>query len=234
MPSIRVLSKTLDLVDHPEFKDLITATSHLTGNTINRFTHVNRSVEDLRKKQKMIRKTCHLTGGCIQRCMGCDAINALSFATYEIDKAYGTEYHPRFSKYLEYFQKDDLMAAAAQTDVKGDRSLRPHEQKDPDLYVHVVERDEDGIVVRGAKNHITMAATADELVCLPTRAMKEEDADYAVAFAVPADSEDVKLITHVANPRPRKVFKAPISEFGFADSFVVFDDLFVPWERVFM
>lgn len=233
-PSIRVLSKTLQLVSEPEFKDLITATSHLTGETINRFTHVNRTAEDLRKKQRMIRKACHLTGGCIQRCMGCDAINALSFSTYEIDKAYGTEYHQRFLKYLEHFQKNDLMAAAAQTDVKGDRSLRPHEQKDPDLYVHVVERREDGIVVRGAKNHITMAAIADEIICLPTRAMKEEDADYAVAFAVPADSKDVKLITHVANPRPRKVFKAPVSEFGFADSFVVFDDLFVPWERVFM
>lgn len=234
LPSIRVLSKTFDLVDEPEFRDLITATSHLSGDTINRFTHVNRSGDDLRKKQRMIRKTCHLTGGCIQRCMGCDAINALSFTTYEVDKAYGTEYHKKFLKFLDHFQKNDMVAAAAQTDVKGDRSLRPHEQKDPDLYVHVVEKSEDGIVVKGAKNHITMAAIADEIICLPTRAMKEEDADYAVAFAIPADSEDVELITHVANPRPRKVFKAPISDFGFADSFVVFDNLFVPWERVFM
>jgi 4-hydroxyphenylacetate 3-monooxygenase/4-hydroxybutyryl-CoA dehydratase/vinylacetyl-CoA-Delta-isomerase len=97
-----------------------------------------------------------------------------------------------------------------------------------------VEKQKDGIIVRGAKNHITMAAIADEIICLPTRAMKEEDADYAVAFAVPADAEGVKLITHVANPRTRKVLKAPIAEFGFADSFVVFDDSFVPWERVFM
>lgn len=234
LPSIKVLSKTFDLVEEPEFKDLITVTSHLTGDTINRFTHVNRSADDLLKKQKMIRKACHLTGGCIQRCMGCDAINALSFVTHEIDKAYGTEYHKRFLKYLEYFQKNDLTAAAAQTDVKGNRSLRPAEQKDPDLYVHIVEKRDDGIIVRGAKNHITMAAVADEIICLPTRAMREEDANYAVAFAVPADSEGVKLITHVENPRPRKIFKAPIAEFGFADSFVIFDDLFVPWERVFM
>ena len=234
LPSIRVLSKTFDLVEDSEFKDLITATSRLTGEVTNRFTHINRSSDDLLKKQRMIRKACHLTGSCIKRCMGCDAINALSFVTYELDKAYGSKYHERFVKYLEYFQKNDLTAAAAQTDVKGDRSLRPHEQKDPDLYVHVVEKREDGIVVRGAKNHITMAAIADEIICLPTRAMKEEDADYAVAFAVPADSDGVKLITHVANPRPRKAFKAPIADFGFADSFVVFDDLFVPWERVFM
>ncbi|NIO38566.1 aromatic ring hydroxylase [Candidatus Bathyarchaeota archaeon] len=234
LPSLRVLSKTLDFVKDPRFEGLITTTSHITGETINRFTHVNRSAEDLRKKQKMIRKVCHLTGGCIQRCMGCDAINALSFVTYELDKVYGTEYRERFLRYLEYFQGHDLMGAAAQTDVKGDRSLRPHEQKDPDLYVHVLEKRDDGIVVKGAKNHITMAAIADEIICLPTRAMKEEDADYAVAFAVPADSEGVKLITHVANPRPREKFKAPVADFGFADSFVIFDDLFVPWERVFM
>lgn len=234
LPSIRVLSKTFDLAEDPEFKDLITTTSHLTGDIINRFTHVNRSADDLLNKQRMIRKACHLTGGCIQRCMGCDAINSLHFVTYEVDKAYGTEYHKRFVKYLEYFQKNDLTAAAAQTDVKGNRSLRPHEQKDPDLYVRIVEKRKDGIVVRGAKNHITMAAIADEMICLPTRDMKEEDADYAVAFAVPADAEGVKLITHVANPRSRNVFKAPIADFGFADSFVIFDDLFVPWERVFM
>jgi len=234
IPSINVLSKTFDLVENSEFKELIIATSHLTGETINRFTHINRSSEDLLKKQKMIRKVCHLTGGCIQRCMGCDAINALNFVTYEVDKAYGTEYHKRFLKYLEYFQKNDLTGAAAQTDVKGNRSLRPHEQKDPDLYVRIVEKREDGIIVRGAKNHITMAAVADEIICIPTRAMKEQDADYAVAFALPADAKGIKLVTHVANPRPRKVFKAPAADFGFADSFVIFEDTFVPWERVFM
>lgn len=234
IPSINVLAKTFALTGDPKFRELITTTSHLTGETINRFTHINTNQEDLLKKQKMIRKACHLTGGCIQRCMGCDAINALHFVTYEVDKAYGTEYHKRFLKYLEQIQKDDLTAAAAQTDVKGDRSLRPHQQKDPDLYVRIVEKREDGIIVRGAKNHITMAAVADEIICLPTRAMKEQDANYAIAFALPADAEGVKLVTHVANPRPRKVFKAPVAEFGFADSFVIFEDTFVPWERVFM
>jgi len=234
LPSIRVLSKTFDLAENIEFKDAMTVTSHLTGAAINRFTHINQNAEDLLQKQRMTRKVCHLTGGCIQRCMGCDAVNALSFVTFELDKAYGTEYHKGFEKYLKHFQENDLTAAAAQTDVKGDRSLRPHEQEDPDLYSHAVEKREDGIVVRGAKNHITMAAIADEIICLPTRAMREEEADYALAFAIPADNKNVKLITHVANPRPRKTFKAPATDFGFADSFVVFDDLFVPWDRVFM
>ena len=234
IPSINVLAKTFDLVDDPKFEGLITTKSHLTGEEINRFTHIHQSVEDLLKKQELIRKACHLTGGCIQRCMGWDAINALSVITYDVDKSYGTEYHKRFLRYLEHFQKGDLTAAMAQTDAKGNRSLRPHQQKDPDLYVHVVERRDDGIIVRGAKNHITMAANADEIICLPTRAMTEKDADWAVAFAVPADAEGVKLITHVVNPRPRESFRAPMAEFGVADSFVIFDDLFVPWERVFL
>ncbi|MEM2046740.1 MAG: 4-hydroxyphenylacetate 3-hydroxylase N-terminal domain-containing protein [Candidatus Jordarchaeales archaeon] len=191
---IGVISKTFELVDNPEFKDLLVATSHITGGKINRFTHVNRSPEDLLKKQEMIRKLCHLTGGCIQRCMGCDAINALSVITYEVDQAFGTDYYKHFLKYLEYFQKNDLVAAGAQTDVKGDRSLRPHQQKDPDLYVRVVKKTDEGIVVRGAKNHITMAAYADEIIVLPTRIMTKEDADWSVSFAIPADTEGVKFI----------------------------------------
>ncbi|MHA1606747.1 MAG: 4-hydroxyphenylacetate 3-hydroxylase family protein [Candidatus Freyarchaeota archaeon] len=231
---IRVISKTFELVDDPEFKDLLVATSHLTGEKINRFTHINRSPEDLLKKQEMIRKLCHLTGGCIQRCMGCDAINALSVITYEVDQALGTEYHKRFLKYLEYFQKNDLVAAGAQTDVKGDRSLRPHQQKDPDLYVRIVKKTDDGIIVRGAKNHITMAAYADELIVLPTRMMTKDDGDWSVSFAIPADTEGVKLVTRATSFRPRKKFKAPLAEVGAADSFVIFDDVFVPWERVFL
>ena len=234
IPSTNVLAKTFDLVDDPKFKGLITARSHLIGEEINRFTHIHQSADDLLKKQELIRKACHLTGGCIQRCMGWDAINALSAITYDVDKSHGTEYHKRFLNYLEYFQRGDLTAAMAQTDVKGDRSLRPHQQKDPDLYVRVVERRADGIIVRGAKNHITMAANADEIICLPTRALTEKEADWAVAFSVPADAEGVKLITHVVNPRPREKLQAPMAEFGVADSFVIFDDLFVPWERVFM
>ncbi|MDH5450383.1 MAG: aromatic ring hydroxylase [Candidatus Bathyarchaeota archaeon] len=232
--SINVMRKTFDLVEDPKFKGLITTLSHLTSEEINRFTHINRDTEDLLNKQKMIRKACGLTGGCIQRCMGCDAINALSVITYELDQAFGTEYYKRFLKYLEYFQKSDLTAAAAQTDVKGDRSLRPFQQKDPDLYVRIVEKRKDGIIVRGAKNHITMAAYADEIICLPTRMMTEKDLDYSVAFAVPADAEGVKLITHATNPRPRKMLEAPVADFGFADSFVIFDDLFIPNERVFL
>jgi 4-hydroxyphenylacetate 3-monooxygenase/4-hydroxybutyryl-CoA dehydratase/vinylacetyl-CoA-Delta-isomerase len=233
-PSTKVLSLTYRLATDPEYSKLLTTRSHLTGTTINRFNAICRSPEDLLAKQKMIRLLCRLTGGCIQRCMGCDAINALSIVTREVDEKHGTDYHKRFTEYLKYFQDEDLLAAAAQTDVKGHRLLRPHQQHDPDLYVRVVERRHDGIVVRGAKNNITMAANADEIIVIPTRAMTEKDRDWAVAFAVPADAEGVKLITHSARFRRREYFDSPLSEYGATDSFVVFDDVFVPWDRVFL
>ena len=194
-PGIRVISVTFDLAQDPEYEDLMTAKSPFIGERVNRFTHLPQNAHDLLKKQKMIRICAQRVGGCIQRCMGLDAIIALSIATKEMDEKYGTEYHQRFLNYLRTFQERDLTAACAQTDVKGDRMKRPHQQADPDLYVRVVEERDDGIVVRGAKCSITMAAYADEIIVLPTRNMREEDKDYAVAFAIPADYENVYLIT---------------------------------------
>lgn len=231
---INVISKTFDLVDDPEFKDLLTARSHLTGKRINRFTHVHQTMEDLLKKQEMTRKICRLVGGCIQRCMGCDAINGLSVATFAADMEHGTDYHKRFLEYVREFQERDLVAACAQTDVKGDRSLRPHQQPDPDMYVRVVERRSDGIVVRGAKNCITMAAVADEIIVVPTRAMMPEDKDYSVAFAIPADTEGVKIVARTSRLRAPEGLKMPQGEIGDDENMIIFDDVFVPWDRVFL
>jgi len=231
---INVISKTFDLVDHEYFKDLLVTTSHLTGRKINRFTHINQSAEDLMKKQEMTRKLCQLTGGCIQRCMGCDAINGLAVATYFCDQEHGTDYYKRLIEYVKEFQKRDLVAACAQTDVKGDRSKRPHQQDDPDMYVRIVERRSDGIVVRGAKNCITMAAVADEIIVVPTRAMTENDKDYSVAFAVPADADGVKIISRTSRLRAPKGLEMPQGEIGDDENMVIFDDVFVPWDRVFI
>ncbi|MEM2534632.1 MAG: 4-hydroxyphenylacetate 3-hydroxylase family protein, partial [Candidatus Nezhaarchaeales archaeon] len=209
-------------------------TSHLTGKKINRFTHINQSMEDLLTKQLMIRKLCQVTGGCIQRCMGCDAINALSVATYAVDMEYGTDYHKRFINYLKEFQERDLVAACAQTDVKGDRSRRPHEQVDPDMYVRVVEKRSDGIIVRGAKNCITMAAIADEIIVVPTRAMTEKDKDWSVAFAIPADTDGVKIIARTTHLRAPEGLKMPHANIGDDENMIIFDDVFVPWDRVFI
>ncbi|MCO1599926.1 4-hydroxyphenylacetate 3-hydroxylase family protein [Desulfosporosinus nitroreducens] len=233
-PGIRTLALTYDLVDDPEYADLLTATSHLSGEKINRFTHMHQSTDDLLKKQEMTRKLCLVCGRCIQRCMGIDAMNGLSLVTKDIDNAKGTNYHERFLKYLRFFQDNDLVGNAAQSDVKGDRNLRPHQQADPDLYLHIVERREDGIVVRGAKAHNSIAAYADELIVIPTRALTKEEGDWAVAFAIQADAPGIKLISLPHNHRKRKHLKAPIEDYGTMHALTVFDNVFVPWDRVFM
>ena len=132
-------------------REIATATSHLTGKTINRFAHIYQTQDDLLKKQQMIRVLGQMAGGCIQRCMGCDAINALYVTTYEIDQKHGTCYHERFKKYLTWYQENDLVGNAGQTDVKGDRSKRPSEQADPDLYLRIVERRE--VRLQGPQHH---------------------------------------------------------------------------------
>lgn len=233
-PGQNVISITYDAARSEELKSLVVTTSHLTGKEISRYTHVPQSVEDLLKKQEMTRMLCGRAGGCIQRCMANDTICAISVVTKEMDDELGTEYHQRFLNFLEYYQEHDLTGNAAQTDVKGDRSKRPHQQEDPDLYLRVVEKRKDGIVVRGAKAHNTVAPYADELLVVPTRAMTKEEGDWAVSFAIPADAEGVTLICRATSPRPRGELKAPFNEVGMADSLTVFDNVFVPWERVFM
>lgn len=230
----RIIKESYDRAHDPRYADVCTATSHLTGEKINRFTHVHRSVDDLLTKQEMTRLLCHLCGGCIQRCMGIDAINALDVVTFEVDQATGTDYHRRLENYLKYFQNNDLVASGAQTDVKGDRLRRPHEQEDPDMYLRIVESRPNGIVVRGCKNSITNTAYADEIIALPTRFMGERDSDYAVSFALPSDWDGIRILARPANPHRRKYLNAPIAEIGDVENFIIFDDVFVPKERVFL
>jgi len=233
-PAVNVIAFTFQAAPDPRFKHLVATTSHLNGEPINRFTHVHRSVDDLLKKLEMTRLLCQQVGGCIQRCMANDTLNAIGVVSKEIDDAKGTDYHQRFLKFLEHYQKNDLVGNAAQTDVKGDRSKRPHEQADPDLYLRVVERRREGIVVRGAKAHNTIGPYADELLVVPTRTLTKEEGDWAVSFAIPADTPGVKLVCRVTSPRPRVKYQAPFCTYGMADSLTIFDDVLVPWERVFM
>jgi len=229
-----IIRETFDRAHDPEWEDLCTAKSHLTGKKINRFTHIHQSEEDLLKKQKMTRQLCHRVGGCIQRCMGIDSLNALSVITYEMDQALGTDHYERFKKYMEYFQENDLVASCAQTDAKGDRLKRPHQQDDPDQYLRVIETREDGIIVRGCKINITNTPYADEFIAVPCRYMGPEDKDYAVAFALPADWDGVKLLTRPAWVRESKFINSPASKLGDAETFIIFDDVFVPKARVFL
>ena len=149
-PSINCVAVTYDLAQDPQYEDLMTATSNLTGKKINRFGNIHQSTEDLKKKVKMQRLCGQKTASCFQRCVGMDAFNAEYSTTYEIDKKYGTDYHERFKKFLEFVQENDLVVDGAMTDPKGNRGLAPHAQVDPDMFVRIKEVRADGIVVRGA------------------------------------------------------------------------------------
>ena len=235
LPGIRVLEVTFDLAQDPKWKGLATAMSPLIGKEVNRWTHLPQTPYDLLQKQKLIRLAARRVGGCIQRCMGQDAIIALAVCTKEIDEAKGTDYHKRFLEYMRMYQDKDLDGCCAQTDCKGDRLKRPSEQKNPDSYVHIVKEDKDGIVVRGFKMSITQVAYADEILVVPTRALKEDDRDYAVAFAIPADTEGVKIVTRPVWLREKDDEDAPpFCKYGVSDSVVIFDNVYVPKERVFM
>lgn len=237
-PSMNAVAKTYELANLPEYEDIMTARSHITGKKINRFTHIHQNIEDLVKKSKMGRLLGRATGCCFQRCVGMDTLNAMSIVTYDIDEKYGTEYNKRFLKYLEYVQENDLTCDGAMTDPKGDRSLPPHKQPDPDQYVHVVEEKENGIVVRGAKAHQTGAVNSHEIIVMPTIAMREQDKDYAISFALPSDAEGIIYIIGRQSCDTRKLEGDTIDTgnllYGGHEALVVFDDVFVPWDRVFM
>jgi 4-hydroxybutyryl-CoA dehydratase / vinylacetyl-CoA-Delta-isomerase len=237
-PSMNAVAKTYELAGRPEFEDIMTVTSHRTGKKINRFTHIHQSVDDLVKKTKMGRMLGAQTGCCFQRCVGMDAMNALSMTTFDMDAKLGTEYNQRFLKFLEYVQAEDLTCDGAMTDPKGDRGLPPHQQKDPDLFLRIVEDREDGIVVRGAKAHQTGAVNSHEVIVMPTISMREADKDYAVSFAVPADTEGISYIMGRQSCDLRKMEGGNMDQgnlfFGGHEALVIFDDVFVPRERIFM
>ncbi|MBN2160984.1 MAG: 4-hydroxyphenylacetate 3-hydroxylase family protein [Spirochaetes bacterium] len=237
-PSLNAVAATYSLAMNLQYEDIMTATSHITGKKINRFTHIHQSVNDLVKKSKMGRLIGSITGCCFQRCVGMDALNALSITTYDIDKKHKTEYNSRFLKYLEYVQENDLVCDGAMTDPKGDRSLPPHKQPDPDMFLRVVDERKDGIVVRGAKAHQTGAVNSHEVIVMPTISMREEDRDYAVSFAMPSDAQGITYIMGRQSCDTRKLEEGTIDRgnavFGGHEALIVFDDVFVPWERVFM
>lgn len=237
-PSLNSVRMTYDLAQMPEYEDLMTVVSPYTGQRVNRFTHIHQSTEDLVKKVKMQRLLGQKTAACFQRCVGMDAFNAVFSTTFEIDRKYGTSYHENFKKFMIYCQENDLTVDGAMTDPKGDRSKAPHEQEDPDMFLRIVERREDGIVVRGAKAHQTGALNSHEIIIMPTQTMRAEDADYAVSFAVPIDTKGVLMIIGRQSCDTRKLEHTELdvgnAEFGGVEALVVFDDVFVPNERIFM
>ena len=238
-PSIDCLAMTYELAQDPEYSDLMTAKSSLTGKTVNRFSHLHQSTGDLIKKVKMQRLLGQKTASCFQRCVGMDAFNAVFSTTFEIDKKYGTLYHDRFKKYVEYIQENDLVVDGAMTDPKGDRGLAPNQQPDPDMFLRIVEKRPDGIVVRGAKVHQTGSINSHEHLIMPTIAMSEVDKQFAVSFAIQSDVQGIFMIYGRQSCDTRKLEEiADIDlgnkKFGGQEALVVFDDVFIPNDRIFL
>ncbi len=238
-PHINTAAMTYELANDAEYQEIMTATSNLSGKKINRFTHIHHSIDDLVKKVRMMRLLGQKTGTCFQRCVGLDAMNALYVSTFDMDEKLGTKYHEKFKKFLQHVQDNDLMPAGAMTDPRGDRSLRPSDQKSEDAYLHITEKNDKGIVVNGAKAHITGVINSHEIIVLPTRAMTEQDKDYAVAFAVPVDTEGIKYIFSRQTNDSRRLDSPldagnPKYAIVGGEAVIVFKDVFIPWERVFM
>jgi len=237
-PSLNSVKATYDLAQIPEYEDVMTVTSHITGKKINRFSHIHQSTEDLINKVKMQRLLGQKTASCFQRCVGMDAMNAIFSTTFECDEKHGTSYHKNFLDYLRQVQEHDWVVDGAMTDPKGDRGLAPSQQADPDLYLRIVERRADGIVVRGAKAHQTGMVNSHEIVVMPTMSMKPGEEDYAVSFALPADTKGILSIVGRQSCDTRKLENSGMDvgncEFGGMEALVIFDDVFVPNERIFL
>lgn len=237
-PSTNAVAMTYKMAHEKKNEPLAVTESILTGKKVNRFNSLFKSPDDMVCKIKMQRELGQRTACCYQRCVGMDGINATFSTTYEIDEKYGTDYHQRFRKWLEYVQENDLCVAGAMTDVKGHRGVSPSQQPDPDMFVHIVERRDDGIIIRGGKANITGTVNSHEMLLMPTLRMLEEDKDYAVCCAVPTDAEGITHIYGRQSCDTRKLEEGDIDVgnygFGGHETLTVFEDVFVPWDRVFM
>ena len=207
------------------------------GELVNRLLQQPRNAEDLQQRRMLIEHGSRICCGFppFAKEGGADALNATLVATRHVDEQYGTEYHKRVLEFRRHLYQGDLSVAIAMSDVKGDRSKRPSQQDDPDSYLHVVDERADGVVVRGAKAHLTSGPYTNEILVLPTRNMAKDDASYAIAFAIPVDSPGLKLITKESRYENRSPKDYPISpRYDIIEALTVFDDVFVPKERIFL
>jgi 4-hydroxybutyryl-CoA dehydratase/vinylacetyl-CoA-Delta-isomerase len=231
-PGINAIGVAYDFAHKKEHELLMTARQGTSGKTVNRMLHIDETSTDLLYKLEAVRLLCR-TSGCAQRYLCHDSFNGIFQATKRADAAHGTDYHQRFLNYLHKFQDEDLTVGIAMTDAKGDRSKRPGEQQNPDVYVHIKERRKDGIVISGTKAIVTSAAYVHEFMVMPCRTHTKEDANFAVCCAVPCDAEGVTIVARPAG-RPGENAAKFSAKYGQSTGVVIFDDVFVPHDRVFM
>jgi 4-hydroxybutyryl-CoA dehydratase/vinylacetyl-CoA-Delta-isomerase len=209
---IDATAKVYELTQDPLYADIMATRSHLTGEAISRSLHIHQSTQDIEKRLEMARLSSQKLGTCNYRCPGNEMLPGLAATTWEMDRDKGTEYNKKFTEYL----------------------------KDPDSYVHVVERKSDGIIVSGAKQHATGAYAADENLILPGLSCREGEEGYAIAFAIPNGSDGVTYIGQYNPYSMEREHAVDIRHIGSPlygqreTCLIVFDRVFVPWERVFM
>ena len=235
-PSINALAATYDLAQTNP--DLAASVSPYTGEKINRFLHIAENADDLILQNKMQRKLGQLTGTCFQRCVGMDAINSLHSVTYDMDQEYQSDYHQKFLSFLTMVQHGGFVISGAMTDVKGNRNLLPHQQSDPDLYVRVVDRNEDGVFIRGAKAHQTGCINSHWLIVMPTLRLTEKDKTYAIVGAIPVDAKGITYIYGRQSSETRHMEESTIDtgnqKFSGQEALVIFENVFIPNKFVFL
>ena len=235
-PSINAVAETYDLPN--EETEIASAQSSLIGIRVNRFLHITESVTDVVNQNKMQRKLGQITGTCFQRCVGMDALNSLYSTTFEIDAKHGTVYHKRLIEFIKMLQRENLMIGGAMTDVKGDRSLSPSQQEDPDMFVHVSKRDDKGIYITGAKAHQTGCINSHWILVMPTMRLQAQDSEYAIVGAVPADAEGITYIYGRQSCDTRSMEEGDMdagnAKFSGQEAMIIFDNVFIPNEMIFM
>ena len=231
-PGINAVGVAYDFAHRPAYAQVMTARQGPLGKIVNRMLHINETSSDLLHKLEAVRLICK-TSGCAVRYLTHDALNALFQASWRTDGIHGTDYHQRFLAYLALVQERDLTVGVAMTDAKGDRSKRAGQQDNPDVYVRITERRPDGIVIRGTKAIVTGAPYMHEFLVMPCRTHTPGDADFAVCCAVPVDAPGVTIVARPAG-RPGEAAAKFSAKYGQSTGVVLFDDVFVPHDRVFL
>jgi len=231
-------AQIFDAAQKDEYKDILTTKSSLSGKRISRYLSIITSAEDMITNVRMKRLMFNLTGTCTGgRCVGFNAINAMWATTYDMDKDLKTNYHVKIKNWLKDAQERDITISGALTDPKGNRSLSPSQQKDPDMSLHIVKKSDDGIIVKGAKVMICGVAASNEIFIMPGSGYKETDKDYAVSFVIPRDIENLTIVETRRPSDKRELeegFDNPVDIGGITQAYLIFEDVFIPKERIFM
>jgi 4-hydroxybutyryl-CoA dehydratase/vinylacetyl-CoA-Delta-isomerase len=200
--------------------------------------HIAQSTQDLVLQNKMQRKMGQNTGTCFQRCVGMDAFNSLYSVTYEIDEKYQTNYHSKLKAFITMTHQYNYVIGGAMTDVKGDRSKAPHEQTDPDMFVHITKRTAEGVYISGAKAHQTGCLNSHWLLVMPTMRLGEKDRDFAIVGAIPVEAEGITYIYGRQSCDTRAMEGGSMdvgnAQYGGQEAMIIFDNVFIPNDLIFM